>query len=291
MASNDPTSSANAFPPSPGPSPYLSPSPGPSSPLRPATPVRRLSESSGSGSEYDLSNVPEAKDLPPTHKEYVLVYASNPLDLKVFSPTLTDPSTFKDKTSKPLYFVDNSVFTRGTPDVALIDGVDKTGPIIASAKFSAFSKETAIGLGSPNKPKEVVWEELRRVSKDWSKYAWTMTIPDANHETRKTFIWTRTHNDKYLDTDTDATKLCHRHLKLVDEATDEVVALFLSNRLKSWHKMGKFQVWKSWGQEWELMMLLTGLTVIEKARRRARARRSILLTTGGAGGGGGGGGS
>ncbi|KAI9789512.1 MAG: hypothetical protein M1835_001634 [Candelina submexicana] len=271
MALNDPTPSANALCQLAAASPDPSLSPGPSFPLRPPTPVRRLSESAGSGSDYDLLTMPEAKDLPPTHKEYILVYVSNPLDLKVFSPTLTDPSTFKDKTSKPLYFVDNSVFTHGTPGVALIDGIDKTGPIIASAKFSAFSKKTAIDLGSPNKPNEVIWGELRR--------------------TKKTFVWTRTHNDQYISTDADATKLCHHHLKLVDEATDEVVALFLSNRLKSWHKMGKFQVWKSWGQGWELMMLLTGLAVIEKARRRARARRAVLASSGGGGGGGGGGGS
>ncbi len=230
--------------------------------------------------------MPESKNVPPTHKEYALIHASNGLDLKVFSPTITDPSTFKDKTSKPLYFVDNSIFTRGTPDVALIDGVDKTGPIIASAKFSAFSNKSAIGLGSPDKPNEVIWEELRRVSKDWSKYAWTMAIPDGNQQMRKTFVWTRTHDDKYIGGHDDVTKLSHRHLKLVDEATGEVVGLFLSNQLKSWHKMGKFQVWRSWGPEWELMMLITGLAVIEKARRRARARRSAWASGGGGGGGG-----
>ncbi|KAI9725072.1 MAG: hypothetical protein M1812_000348 [Candelaria pacifica] len=245
MASYDQTSSANALSPSPGHSPYHSPSPGPSSPLRPATPIRRLPESSGSGSDYDLSSVPDAKNLPPAHKEYALVHASNHLDLEIFSPNITDPSTFKDKKTSP--------FTSST--------TLSSRPIIASAKFSTFSKKSAIGLGSPNKPNEVVWEELRR--------------------TRKTFIWTRTHNDKFTSSDPDTAKRSHHHLKLVQETTGEVVALYLGNGLKSWHKMGKFQNWKSWGYEWELIVLLTGLSLIEKARRRARARSAARANGGG----------
>lgn len=289
MGVQDSSSKCDILSPSPDPSPHLSPSPGPSSPIGPSTPRRRHSESSVSGSEYDLSSVPEAKILPAKHKEYALIHASNHLDLKIFSPTVTDPSTFTEKTSKPLYFVDNSVFTHGTPDVALIDGVDKTGPIIASAKFSMFSKKTAIGLGSPNTPQDVVWEELKRVSKGTSKYAWTMTIPDTNPKTRKTFVWTRTHDEQYVSKDPDVgTRLGHRHLKLIDEATSEVVALYLDNGFKSWKKKGKFQIWQSWGSEWELMLLLTGLSVIEKARRRSRARRAAMANGGGGGGGGGG---
>lgn len=61
--------------------------------------------------------------------------------------------------------------------------------------------------------------------------------------------------------------------KLVDE-TGEVLAVFACNALKSWSKLGKLVlrvdgVSRGWGGQWEIMVLLSVLGLVEKSRRRA----------------------
>ena len=66
-----------------------------------------------------------------------------------------------------------------------------------------------------------------------------------------------------------------QNFKLLDEESGEIVATFANNGLKSWKKKGKFRIVEGlYGTEWEKAALLTGLCLIERARRRQRASRA-----------------
>src|SRR5205823_5635429 len=97
---------------------------------------------------------------------------------------------------------------------------------------------------------------------------------------RKAFLWKRTHSIGVGDSM--PTKLSMRNFKLVEENTGEVVAVWANNGGKSFKKAGKFQLNRDYGQDWDIFVLLTGLSLLEKVRRRARH------SSGGGGGGGGG---
>jgi hypothetical protein len=74
-----------------------------------------------------------------------------------------------------------------------------------------------------------------------------------------------------------------RNYKLVDEATDRLVAVFTSS-LWGGKKSGKLEIYANYGQEFELMVIITALALYEKQRRRDSSS-----SAGGGGGGDGGG--
>jgi hypothetical protein len=88
-----------------------------------------------------------------------------------------------------------------------------------------------------------------------------MTMGTGGH---KAFVWKRTGHSE-------DNKHSWSSWKLVDETTGTDVAAYLNNGLKSWKKLGKFQYLGDHGKNWELMVLLTGLGIIDRARRRKRA--------------------
>lgn len=184
----------------------------------------------------------------------------------------------------PLYYVDNSNFKIGTPDVTLHVGEEKTGPIKASCKFVQFSSGSKLCLGNPDDP-NAIWEDLTKESRDHSKYRWEMSTGGHGYGgERKGFLWKRTRTVGVEDSKPG--KISTRNFKLVDEVTGEILAVFANNGPKSFSKLGKFEVFPhNYGDNWETMLLLSGLSIIERERRRARARGN-----GGGGGGGGGGG-
>jgi hypothetical protein len=183
----------------------------------------------------------------------------------------------------PLYYVDNSSFRIGTPDVTLHVGDEKTGPVKAACKFVTFSSGSKLCLGDP-KDSNAIWEDLKKESIDHSRYRWEMSIGGHGYGggERRGFLWKRTHTVGVGDSKPG--KISTRNFKLVDETTGEILAVFANNGPKSYSKLGKFEIYpNNYGDDWETMMLLSGLSLIEKERRRARARNN-----GGGGGGGGG---
>ncbi|OJJ41203.1 hypothetical protein ASPWEDRAFT_34701 [Aspergillus wentii DTO 134E9] len=138
-----------------------------------------------------------------------------------------------------------------------------------------------IGLGDPDDPNAMIWEEMTKQTWDHSNYRWEMTIhPPSGHPERRSFLWKRTHSVGVEESM--PAKLSQRNFKLVDERTGELLAVYANNGAKSWKKAGKLQINKDFGRDWDTMVLLTGLSLLEKERRRSRN------SSGGGGGGGGG---
>jgi hypothetical protein len=105
-----------------------------------------------------------------------------------------------------------------------------------------------------------------------------MDLPSSQE--RRTFIWKRTHRFG-LEDESWCAKTAWTNLKLLDAQTGEIVANFARNGVNWWKKAGKFVIRADYGERWELMVLLTALAIIEKARRRERARMVARCGPGG----------
>ncbi|GAB1196158.1 hypothetical protein APSETT444_005425 [Aspergillus pseudonomiae] len=183
----------------------------------------------------------------------------------------------------PLFFVDNSSFTPKKPDLTFHAGADKKAPIVGVSKFLHFSRHIKVGLGDPQSINHVEWEDLVSQNIRCNKYRWQMTVRGASGAERRSFMWKRTHSVAVQGSS--ATKWSSRNFKLVDEQTGQIVAIFTSTAFKSVKKSGKLQIDSAnYGEEFDLMVLITGLSLYEKQRRRDNNH-------GGGGGGGGGGGA
>ncbi|KAI9806557.1 MAG: hypothetical protein M1833_003744 [Piccolia ochrophora] len=238
--------------------------------LGPPTPRRRSSESSTAGSAYDRSGLSDMEKAPMAGKVFDLFHTSFHLNLILHS----------DHHGGPAFYIDNSAFTKGKPDVTMHSGSTKDGPIVGVCKFTTFSSNIKAGLGDPA-GNDVIWEAIDKESKDHSTYRLEITMTD---DTRRAFIWKRTHDVKEVG----GHSWSMYNKKLIDESTGETVALYLENGFKNWSKKGKISIGKDHGRQWELTVLLTLVGLIEKDRRRSRARR--IFASGGGGGDGGGGG-
>ena len=171
---------------------------------------------------------------------------------------------------EPAYFVRTSVFHPGVPDITLFAGRDKNGAVVGVCNYAAFSTTIFVGRGDPARPSEVEWEAISKTSRDHSIYKFSIR---PGTEQRKSYLWKRTHDPNIKGTQ--SSKLDRRSWKLVEEATEQVVAVFASEGIRSCKKAGTFRFLTSEGKEWEEWMLLSCFSLYEKARRRAMARRDL----------------
>jgi len=184
-----------------------------------------------------------------------------------FSHNLT--VTAGDKT--PLFYVKISSLAPGKPDVTLHAGQHQSDPIAAVCKFRHFSSDSKVGLGNPDEPSRMVWEDLTKEKWNHSKYRWEIAIyPDRMALTspgkRKGFVWKRTHSVGVGDSTPNL--FSTRNRKLEDESTGEIVAVYSDNGVGSFKKCGKFQINVDYGKDFDTMVLITGLSLLEKGRRR-----------------------
>ncbi|KAK5072163.1 hypothetical protein LTR64_004058 [Lithohypha guttulata] len=250
----------------------------PASPLPPSTPRRGSQQSSAGESNYEYDK--ELESLMTTTnatRTLDVLHTKSHLNMRILDST----------TSQVLYYVDNSAFTPGRPDVTLIRGSEKTDPVAGVVRWSSmYSKTLRIGIGDPgiaDGEKSMIWEEVHNEHRRHPEYKWAVTGQDGmRHE----FMWVRTHGSeaKHLGGE-ETNSSSFRNFKLIDCASQaqtgngEVLAVFACNAFKSWKKLGKvvFRVdgsMRGWGQEWEVMVLLSVLGLVEMSRRRARQRRS-----------------
>jgi hypothetical protein len=162
-----------------------------------------------------------------------------------------------------VFFVKNSTYTPKQPDVTLHMGNDQHAPIAAICKFINFSGDIKIGLGDPDDHQGAVWEDLQKKTWNHSEYSWEMNI---GHE-RRVFTWKRTH---HVGVDDGKPSLTNRNFKLHDPRTDELLAVYANAGLMSLRKCGKFQINVDYGKDFDTMVILTALALLEKQRRRSR---------------------
>lgn len=259
--------------------PYSPSASRPASPLPPPTPHRGSHESSANESDYD----PSMKALmttpaTPPFRTLNVMHTKSHINMRIADAA----------TGQILYYVDNSSFTPGKPDVTLCHGSEKTDPTAGVAKWSSmYSKHLKIGVGNLLEAageKNMTWEEVRTGHIRHPEFRWSITSPVSGQ--RHEFAWVRMHGTEALTAAGEGTNtMSFKNFKLVESAKrgltgeGEVLAVYASNTFKSWSKMGKILVKvdgaaRGWGGEWEVMVLLSVLGLVEMSRRRARQRRS-----------------
>ncbi|KAG2419783.1 hypothetical protein HFD88_004579 [Aspergillus terreus] len=183
-----------------------------------------------------------------------------------------------DKT--PLFHVYNSTFTPKKPELTVHAGSDEKGPRVAACKFLHFSRHVKVCLGDPENVGSAQWEDLLCQNLRHNKYRWQMTVKSAGGPERRSFLWKSTRS---VGVGGEKPSVFNSNCwKLVEERSGRVAAVF-TGTMTSIKKSGKLQVDADYGQEFDLMALVTVLALYEKQRRRSNS-------AGGGGGGGGGGG-
>lgn len=156
-----------------------------------------------------------------------------------------------------VFYINNSVFTPGTPDVQVIRGADKDGPIVAFGKFHNLSGHVTMGLGTPDSD-AVVFEELQKASRlTHSEYVFEsdQATPDKR---RVKYIWQRTIGKGLV-----ANYAC------VDAGSGRLMAYFAKTGAKSAKKVGRLCVTADTTEEFHLLLLLSWMAIREKENRNA----------------------
>lgn len=173
--------------------------------------------------------------------------------------------TLDDKT--PLFYAKVSTFTPGKPDITLHAGNARHGAVAGASKFLKTSSDSKLCLGDPNDSLNGVWEDLSRESMDHSQYRFETTIDGQ----RRSFVWKRTHSVGVQDLRPGI--LSNYNYKLLDEKTGKLLGAYANKSLYV-KKRGKFQLNKDYGRDFDVMFLLSGLTILERTRRRNAGRAS-----------------
>jgi hypothetical protein len=189
-----------------------------------------------------------------------------------YNVTTTDTAN-----NKQHLFLENSPFDNTQPDLRMHIGPDPTGPIIGTSKYKRFSQNCQISLGEhfENNPGSN-WVNTTLSKKGYLSPSYAFQARLYGEPGR--FLWKKTHS-----MGRHATPL--GNLKLVDESSDEVLAVFSSESYSL--VPGCVEICGEFGEEFDQLALLTGVSVREK-QRRAQSRsmrhgKDYLFTAGAAG--------
>ncbi|KAJ5774631.1 hypothetical protein N7457_009527 [Penicillium paradoxum] len=181
---------------------------------------------------------------------------------------------------QPLLYGEISSFTPNKPDLTLHAGASSQAPIVAVSNFLKLSGNYKLGIGNPDAAGNMIWEDMTKELIHKPKYRFEMIIPlepDQSQGERRAFLWKRTHSVGIGDSA--PSKWTTQNYKLVNERTEKVLAV--SSGATRPGRVGKLQIRVEYGEEFDRMVLISCLSLYEKARRRRHHA---------AGGGGGGGG-
>lgn len=158
--------------------------------------------------------------------------------------------------------VDNSTMRLGTgkPDMTFHSGSDNNGQIAGVVRFRHLSSDTEIGFGDPNQSSKIDndWECMSRQGVWKSTYHFQTEVGDDKPHS---FTWKPT---KSMGSGRAG------DLKLVDDGTQEVVAVFLASG-SIIKKTGQLDIYANYGERFQLMVLMSGLAIREKQRRSSNS--------------------
>ena len=190
----------------------------------------------------------------PVAKEFSFFHSSSHLNLFIVPGARSAKDCKPDK--EAIYYVENSLFSKHKADVTMREGATKEGRPVAACKMRFSFGTNNIALGDPENP-NTRWEMMQRKGHFKNRH-WVFDFPVAGAESKRhPFIWKRTRGVG--------------NMKLVDGETGDIVAQYMSNYLKRWRKAGKMVLYRDYGEQWTLLVLVGYLALLEKARRRHRS--------------------
>ncbi|KAJ5130160.1 uncharacterized protein N7515_006199 [Penicillium bovifimosum] len=185
----------------------------------------------------------------------------------ILRPMLHRHYDIKSADDQPLFYGEVSEFTPSKPDLILYAGANGQAPVVAVSKFQKMSGSCKLGLGDPDDINSVKWEDMTREVIYKSRYRIETTIQHQFARTegeRRSFLWKRTRS---VGVDDSApSKWTTQNYKLVDEQTEQIVAVFTGTKRPG--KVGKLQIRAEYGTDFDRMVLISCLSLCEKARRR-----------------------
>ena len=173
--------------------------------------------------------------------------------------------TVKDEGGKTVYFADVSRWTKA-PDIVLHTGETRDHPVAAIARFR-YSRHLLLSLGDPAEATAIVWEEMRNMKRlGHSLYRIEITNSEPGGSGKSpalVFQRTRVKEDGVTN------KWSWMNFKLIEEATGEVLAVYLATGLRSFKKRGTLHIKSRFVEGNVEVVAILGLCgLIEKKWRR-----------------------
>ncbi|KAI9163827.1 hypothetical protein HJFPF1_05454 [Paramyrothecium foliicola] len=169
------------------------------------------------------------------------------------------------------YFADISMSPPEVPALTLFAGSTRNTPNVAACHMPAGTGDMRIDLIDPDTRQVLQQEDLTKESMYASKYRFMTTAPSLHRcapesplRELRSFVWKRTH--KVGVNGMKLRRASSRNWKLIDEVTQELLAVFTNEW--SLIRCGILQINVDWGTEFDVMVLITCLSMYEKSRRR-----------------------
>ena len=155
------------------------------------------------------------------------------------------------------FFIDVSFYTPSKADITLHSGSDSRGKVVGVVDLKKFAGHYEVAIGDLSGKEELVWEPLEVVQYWASRHGFEAEFGDQGV---KEFIW-RHPGERLSDHPGD--------MELVkEENPDYVLAQYVKAGTHSWKSRGNLLIREGYGEEWELMVILTALAlVVVKSRR------------------------
>ena len=165
-------------------------------------------------------------------------------------------------------------------DVIIYRGADSKAPYVAQAKFTAFKKDFHLYVGGLQIPDKDDWDVVRCASEgrmfhsDFCRFEVQLPPDDTNYDrppgsrySRRKLAWKKTHDPRL-----GASRLSIRDFKLVDEASDEVVAVYLERAMGGVMSkpQGRIHLREKFNEDAELATLVSLMAILERMRRHMR---------------------
>ncbi|VUC32718.1 unnamed protein product [Clonostachys rosea] len=174
------------------------------------------------------------------------------------------------------YTAEISVFSIGKPDLTLIQGSSRNSrSMVAATHFKKLGRTIRIGLGNTeHAPSHVRWEDMKAERAMKIFHVWSLTLPDGS---KRSFAWKKT---SHHHADGERGGLLSTNYKLVDMTGgggNNIVAVCTTSGTFTEH--AKLQIYQDLGPDFQVMVLMTFISIYEVLRRaRAAARSASDLT-------------
>ena len=173
----------------------------------------------------------------------------------------------------PLHASVASNWHRSKPTLTLHAGPSVAGPVVAVCHMPSMTGNMSLGLGDPGAAAAaalagVQWVDMHHTGIRSADYAIGLPLPGPAGQQGQ-FVqlqWKRTHHEAVDGQSVSA--LSVRNFKLVDAQTGALLAVFNGQWGPS--RCGTLQINVQFGREFDVMVQMSCLAIIEKMRRRSQ---------------------
>jgi hypothetical protein len=202
----------------------------------------------------------ESESNPDTIRQYKVAKTEYPHVHQIYEPSA----------SIPLYtaYTPNSKTKDHKYDLVIYSGCSNLDAIIGAARLSAITNKIKLAFGDPEGPYPI-WEDMKRKPfTGKNQYGLCVELPSGE---RRLFEWKSTHDvHNFSDNpfsfarkiDGFSYRVDHRHLKLVDLKSGDIVARFIHCPMIWPGKMGDVEIKRDFGgRDWDRIVILSSLAI------------------------------